>query len=132
MINTFGQTFIYQDKYIQIDIAINSEHVFGFGERLSKFKLEEGAWTMWPQDSEKVEVDAGSGGKQLEGMHPFCLIKAQTTNEYLGMYFRSTNAQAPVLRRNGTSTILSYITTGGSLDINFFFRGSAKEVIANY
>jgi hypothetical protein len=132
MIDTFGQTFIYQDKYIQIDIGINSEHVFGFGERLSKFKLEEGAWTMWPQDSEKVEVDTGSGGKQLEGMHPFCLIKAQSTNEYLGMYFRSTNAQAPVLQRNGTRTILSYITTGGSLDINFFFRGSAKEVIASY
>ena len=132
LIDTFGQTFIYQDKYIQIDIGINSEHVFGFGERLSKFKLEEGAWTMWPQDNEKVEVDAGSGDKQLEGMHPFCLIKAQSTDEYLGMYFRSTNAQAPVLRKNGTRTIMSYITTGGSLDINFFFRGSAKEVIASY
>ena len=48
------------------------------------------------------------------------------------MYFRSTNAQAPVLRKNGTKTILSYITTGGNLDINFFFKGSAKDVIARY
>ena len=48
------------------------------------------------------------------------------------MYFRSTNAQAPVLQTNGTQRILSYITTGGNLDINFFFRGSAKDVIASY
>ena len=27
---------------------------------------------------------------------------------------------------------MSYITTGGNLDINFFFRGSAKEVISEY
>lgn len=48
------------------------------------------------------------------------------------MYFRSTNAQSPVLQTNGTQRILSYITTGGNLDINFFFRGSAKDVIASY
>jgi alpha-glucosidase (family GH31 glycosyl hydrolase) len=28
--------------------------------------------------------------------------------------------------------ILSYITTGGNLDINFFMRGSDKEIISEY
>jgi hypothetical protein len=32
---------------------------------------------------------------------------------------------------DGTTT-LSYITTGGNLDINFFFKGTAKEIIAKY
>lgn len=27
---------------------------------------------------------------------------------------------------------MSYITTGGNLDINFFMRGSAKEIISEY
>jgi alpha-glucosidase (family GH31 glycosyl hydrolase) len=52
---------------------------------------------------------------------------------FFGIFFRNSNAQAPVITYNkdGTS-VLSYITTGGNLDINFFFRGTAKEIIAAY
>jgi alpha-glucosidase (family GH31 glycosyl hydrolase) len=51
----------------------------------------------------------------------------------MGIYFRNTNAQSPVLVFNddGSST-LSYITTGGSLDIYFFFKGTAKQIISQY
>jgi alpha-glucosidase (family GH31 glycosyl hydrolase) len=51
----------------------------------------------------------------------------------MGIFFRNSNAQSPVLAFNddGGST-LSYITTGGNLEIFFFFKGTAKEVIANY
>lgn len=40
---------------------------------------------------------------------------------------------SPVIKHkdDGGST-LSYITTGGSLDIYFFWKGSAKEIIKNY
>jgi alpha-glucosidase (family GH31 glycosyl hydrolase) len=66
-------------------------------------------------------------------MHPFCLVKSQQKNLFFGIYFRNSNAQAPVItfNKDGTS-ILSYITTGGSLDINFFLRGTAKQIIAAY
>jgi len=51
----------------------------------------------------------------------------------MGIFFRNSNAQSPVLVFNddGGST-LSYITTGGNLEIFFFFKGTAKEIIANY
>jgi len=51
----------------------------------------------------------------------------------MGIFFRNSNAQSPVLSFNddGGST-LSYITTGGNLEMFFFFKGTAKEVIANY
>jgi len=32
---------------------------------------------------------------------------------------------------DGTS-ILSYITIGGKIEVNFFLKGSAKEIIAQY
>lgn len=86
---------------------------------------------MWSQDKEH-ELDHGYGGKQLASMHPFCLIKSGQSDEFLGIFFRSSNAQAPIVRYDKTDAILSYITTGGNLDINFFFKGSAKEIIANY
>lgn len=64
-------------------------------------------------------------------MHPFCLIKTKS-DEFFGIHFRSSNAQAPILSYKNNQHILSYITTGGNLDINFFFKGDAKDIIAEY
>ena len=86
---------------------------------------------MWPTDND-VEYDSGRGGKHLQGMHPFCLIKANQSEEFIGIFFRSSNAQSPILQERDGMHILSYITTGGNLDINFFMRGSAKDIIAEY
>jgi len=49
------------------------------------------------------------------------------------MFFRNTEAQSPVIRFNadGTST-LSYITIGGNLEVYFFLKGGAKQIIQQY
>ena len=49
------------------------------------------------------------------------------------MFFRNSNAQSPLLRYNkdGSST-LSYITTGGQIEVFFFLHGSAKQIIQMY
>lgn len=49
------------------------------------------------------------------------------------MFFRNSNAQSPLIKFNddGTST-LSYLTTGGQLEIYFFMHGSAKYIISAY
>lgn len=68
-------------------------------------------------------------------MHPFCLVKDDKSEEFFGIFFRSSNAQAPIItshHENTTKHIISYVTTGGNLDISFFFHGSAKEIIAAY
>ena len=49
------------------------------------------------------------------------------------MFFRSANAQSPITRHMPDGkTLLSYVTTGGDLDIYFFFRGNAKAILAKY
>jgi len=131
LIDSAGQTFVFQEKFIQVDMQVPSAYIYGFGERETSFQLGRGAWTMWSQ-GEHAEYDDGRGGAQLAGMHPFCLIKANQSDEFFGIFFRSSNAQAPIISYVQDSHILSYVTTGGNLDINFFFRGSAKEVIAAY
>jgi alpha-glucosidase len=112
-------------------MKVPTAHIYGFGERMRGFELGRGAWTMWSQGADG-EYDDGRGGKQLAGMHPFCLIKASSSDEFFGIFFRSTNAQAPIVTYRDNYNLLSYVTTGGNLDINFFGRGTAKEVIANY
>jgi alpha-glucosidase (family GH31 glycosyl hydrolase) len=131
LIDSVGQTFVFQDKFIQVDMKVPTAHIYGFGERARGFELGRGAWTMWSQGAD-AEYDDGTGGKQLAGMHPFCLIKASASDEFFGIFFRSTNAQAPIVTYRDDYNLLSYVTTGGNLDINFFGRGTAKEVIANY
>lgn len=61
LIDTTGRTFLFQDKFIQIDMAIPSGHIYGFGERETNFELGRGAWSMWPTDN-KAEYDSGIGG----------------------------------------------------------------------
>jgi len=97
LIDTRGRTFIFQDKFIQIDMTIPTGRIYGFGERETSFDLGRGAWTMWPTDN-KAEYDSGLGGKQLQGMHPFCLIKTKESDEFFGIFFRSSNAQSPIVQ----------------------------------
>ena len=40
---------------------------------------------------------------------------------------------SPIISHNDDGTsLLSFITTGGELDISFFFNGTAKEIISRY
>ena len=49
LIDSFNQTFVVQDKFVQVDMVIPTGHVYGFGEREAGFELGQGAWTMWSQ-----------------------------------------------------------------------------------
>lgn len=121
-----------QDKYMQIDFKLPTQRIYGFGERQREFTLGEGTWTMWANGQE-TPYDDGTGFKQTYGVHPFCLVQTDIPSEFFGIFFRSSNAQSPIISHNSDGTaILSYITIGGNLDVNFFFQGSAKEIISQY
>jgi|LauGreDrversion4_2_1035121.scaffolds.fasta_scaffold2929074_1 hypothetical protein len=46
-LDTRNQTFIFADKYVQMDFKIPSWNVYGFGDRYAEFKLLPGAYNMW-------------------------------------------------------------------------------------
>ena len=83
---------------------------------------------MWADG--KNLYDNGMGGQNSYGVHPFVLIQGKKSNQFVGMFFRNSNAQSPVVKFNGDGTsTLSYITTGGILEVYFFLYGSAKVII---
>lgn len=51
----------------------------------------------------------------------------------MGIYFRNTDAQSPVIKflENG-QTQFTYITTGGDLEIFFMVKQNAKGIIKEY
>lgn len=87
---------------------------------------------MWANGQE-TPYDDGFGGKQTYGVHPFILVQTNKTTEYLGVFFRNSNAMSPVIRHlNDSKSLFSYITTGGQIEIYFMFKGSAKTIIQKY
>jgi hypothetical protein len=51
----------------------------------------------------------------------------------MGLYFRNSNAMSPVIEHTGSDqSLLSFITTGGELEIFFLFKGSPKDIIKRY
>jgi len=54
--------FVFQDKFIQIDMKVATQKIYGFGERQRQFPLGQGAWTMW-SNGQKTPYDDGTGVK---------------------------------------------------------------------
>jgi alpha-glucosidase len=51
----------------------------------------------------------------------------------MGLFFRGSNAMSPVIRyTEDDKALLSYISTGGQVEIYFIMKGSAKDVIKRY
>lgn len=88
---------------------------------------------MWARGADSP-YDDGTGAKQVYGVHPFVLVQSKKPGDFFGMWFRNSNAQSPLVKYNSTTggSTLSYITTGGQIEIVFFFHGSAKHVIQLY
>lgn len=92
---------------------------------------------MWASGHNGLDaLDEGRGRGGEYGVHPFLLVQTKKPQEYFGMYFRNSGPQVPIIRfsddNKTDSTTLSYITTGGNLEIYFFIHGIAKQVIADY
>ena len=99
LLSTEGQSLFLMDKYLQMDFKLPSQRIFGLGERNREFLLEEGTWTMWAVGKE-TPYDDGTGGLQTYGVHPFALVQTGTKGQYMGIYFRNTNAASPVISHN--------------------------------
>ena len=87
---------------------------------------------MW-SNGRNESYDDGSGGKQTYGVHPFALVQTQEKTEWMGIFFRNANAQSPVITyKDEVNATLTYITTGGQLEMYFFTKGNAKQIIKAY
>lgn len=133
-----GSDFVVSDKYLQLDLQVPTVKIYGFGERHRQFTLEKGTWTMWANGQDS-KMDNGQGGLQTYGVHPFALIQTVIPGEFFGIFFRNTNAASPVIRHNSSNgtfndngSIISYITTGGEIEMFVFTKGDARGIIKQY
>ena len=124
------KNFLFSDNLISFQSYLTTDDIYGFGERIHNFKLEEGVYTIWPIDRRNL-VDDGKGSKNLYGHQPIGLHKTKYKDIWLGFVFLNSNAQDVQIHRNTLEqkTILSHKTIGGIINYYIIVDNSPENVI---
>lgn len=90
LFSTYDQDFKFSDHFIQIGTQVQSEYLYGIGERFQEsFRKKDGKWTVFNRDRGQV-IDKGTG-LQTYGYYPFYMMR-ERKNVFHINYFRSSNA----------------------------------------
>lgn len=72
LFSTYETNFVFSDKYIEIGTELDSDYIWGLGERFTTdFRKKVGKWTIFNRDRGQV-MDEGTG-LQTYGYYPFYL-----------------------------------------------------------
>ena len=124
-----SKNFLFSNNYITFESELTTDNIYGFGERIHKFKLDEGIYTIWPTDQENI-YDDGKGGKNLYGHQPIGLHKTKYKDLWLGFVFLNTNAQdLRIHKKDDNTTTLTHITIGGIIDYYIIVDNSPENVL---
>ena len=124
-----SKNFIYSDNYINFESYLTSDDIYGFGERIHNFKLNEGIYTIWPTDRRNY-YDEGKGGQNLYGHQPIGLHKTKYKDIWLGFVFLNTNAQdIQIKKKEKDNVVLTHKTIGGIIDYYIIVDNSPENVL---
>ena len=127
-----SEMFLYTDRYINFESLLTTNDIYGFGERGHELKLNEGIYTIWPNDTGGIQEDLGEGGRNGYSHQPIGLHRTNIKNIWLGFIFLNSNSQDVVIKyKNSTTTSLQHRTIGGIIDYYIIVAKSPMEVIQN-
>ena len=131
IISSSNRNLVFTDKYLEMGFLVNSQHIFGFGERYRSFELDPGNYSSW-SDGRENTYDKGTLGNNSYGDHPFVLARLKNNN-FVGMFFLNSNAKALEYTHVGKGqSILNFRSTGGILDFFTFTGETPEDVIKAY
>ena len=124
--------FLYSDRYINFESILTTGDIYGFGERGHELKLNEGIYTIWPNDTGGIQEDLGKGGRNGYSHQPVGLHRTNIENIWLGFVFLNSNNQDVVIKyKNDDTTSLQHRTIGGVIDYYVIVAKSPMEVVQN-
>ncbi|XP_030645548.1 lysosomal alpha-glucosidase [Chanos chanos] len=124
LLNTTVGPLLFADQYLQLSTSLASSVVSGLGEHYTPLVLDLN-WTsvtLWNRDM------APHGSANLYGSHPFYLVQEGDGQAY-GVFLLNSNAMEVVLQ---PTPALTWITTGGILDLYIFLGPDPHMVIQQY
>ena len=69
--------FLFSDTLLIYQSLLTSNDIYGYGERDHQFKLGDGIFTLYPNDTGGVHYDDGEGGSNLMGHQPIGLHRTK-------------------------------------------------------
>ena len=127
-----SEMFLYTDRYINFESILTTDDIYGFGERGHELKLDEGVYTIWPNDTGGIQEDLGKGGRNGYSHQPIGLHRTNIQNVWIGFVFLNSNAQDVVITyKNDGTTSLQHRTIGGVIDYYVIVAQSPMEVVQN-
>jgi len=124
-------SFVFVRNFIHIKFMANSRHIFGLGERVGKFELTDGIYSLWNYDGLHEETGLPPGNN-MYGHHPFYLMHMHNPNEFCGVFFLNSNPIDVKIKHVGTQTEIDHVFAGGIVDAFFIESGPVEEVIKEY
>lgn len=127
-----SEMFLYTDRYINFESILTTEDIYGFGERGHELKLNDGVYTIWPNDTGGIQEDPGKGGRNGYSHQPVGLHRTNIENIWLGFIFLNSNNQDVVIKyKEDGTTSLQHRTIGGVIDYYIIVAKSPMEVVQN-
>ncbi len=130
ILSTESTYFRFMEKYIVLEIKLDTDRIFGLGERTSNVSLREGNYTLFSRDQGTPVETRTNPGKNLYGVHPFILYQ-QRSGLFAGFFLKTSNA-LQVNIKLGQSSIVRFSTIGGVLDFYVFYKGNAQFILRQY
>lgn len=122
--------FLFCDRYINFESILTTDNIYGFGERGHELKLNEGIFTIWPNDTGGIQEDPGTGGRNGYSHQPVALHKTNNEDIWMGFVFLNSNSQDVVIKKKDEGkTSLQHRTIGGVIDYYIIVAKSPVEVI---
>ena len=130
ILTTEKANLLFSDYFLTLGMYLTSNDIYGFGERYHDFKLGDGIFTTWPNDTGGIYEDLGTGGFNLMSHQPLGFHKT-SNGKFLGILFNNINAQD--LYINSTIienlTYFEHRTIGGMIEYYFYYGNTPDDVI---
>lgn len=119
----------YFDKYLEFETKVDSDYIYGMGERVHSFHLKKGNFSLWNRHNPR---DPESG---QSGSHPFVLGRLTSVghHNFFGLYMHNSNAMLFSVWTNAFGqSMVNYKMVGGVIDLYVFHSASPQGIIRKY
>ena len=131
--STKGLNLLYTEFYKTVRARINSQRVFGLGERIGEFFLSFGTYTVWNRGVGEQIPDYGeSPGQNLYSSHPVYFVKRKLSSDFFAVYHHNSGPQDFQFGAGLDGTIVTTISTTGRTNLFFLLSDKISNVIKNY
>jgi len=119
------------EKYIEFEARVQTDHIFGMGERMNSFALKNDNYSLWNRDTTyEYGADSETG---TYGSHPFFLNRLADKKNFIGVFMRNSNAMLfSFWNTLNNGTFINYKMIGGIIDLYIFHASDPEYILRKY